>query len=96
MSGKTTALKVLQNSYSRLKNIYAAKEKNDHPHFQHINSRIINPKAISIDQLYGKFDPMTQAWNDGLASSIMRGYVTLETIDKHWVIFDGPVDSLWV
>lgn len=48
MSGKTTSIKVLQNAYSHLKDIYADKDKNDHPQFQHVNSRILNPKAISI------------------------------------------------
>ena len=64
--------------------------------FQQVNVKILNPKAISIEQLYGKFDSLTQAWNDGLASSIMRGYVSAEGPDNHWVLFDGPVDSLWV
>ncbi len=39
---------------------------------------------------------LTKEWNDGLASSIMRNFATSETIDKKWVIFDGPVDALWI
>lgn len=26
----------------------------------------------------------------------MREYVNLENSDKKWVIFDGPVDALWI
>jgi dynein heavy chain len=26
----------------------------------------------------------------------MREYVNLENLDKKWVVFDGPVDALWI
>lgn len=26
----------------------------------------------------------------------MREYVNLENFDKKWVVFDGPVDALWI
>ena len=49
-----------------------------------------------MEELYGNFDPMTQSWTDGLASTIMREYANMETKDKKWVIFDGPVDAIWI
>ncbi len=50
-----------------------------------------------MDELYGNFDPLTQTWTDGLASKILRGYVQTPEADKRqWVVFDGPVDALWV
>ena len=57
----------------------------------------MNPKSITMDELYGNFDPLTQTWTDGLASKILRGYVQTPEPDKRqWVVFDGPVDALWV
>jgi dynein heavy chain, axonemal len=45
----------------------------------------LNPKSISMEELYGDFDPLSQSWTDGLASTIMREYVEIENSDKKWV-----------
>ena len=40
---------------------------------------------------------MTQEWSDGLASSIMRECTNEENPHtSNWVVFDGPVDALWI
>jgi dynein heavy chain, axonemal len=50
-----------------------------------------------MEELYGNFDPLTQTWTDGLASKLLRQYVQTPEHDKRqWVVFDGPVDALWV
>lgn len=35
-------------------------------------SYVIDPKAISKDALYGRLDPNTREWTDGLFTSILR------------------------
>ncbi|KAL4466850.1 hypothetical protein ABPG74_010447 [Tetrahymena malaccensis] len=99
MGGKSKVIDVLRLSYCELNNrIRGDNEKtvNNHPDFQNIQMTVLNPKSISMEELYGDFDPLSQSWTDGLASTIMRQYVSLETTDKRWVIFDGPVDALWI
>lgn len=64
--------------------------------FQRVRFRILNPKCITMGELYGEFNPLTQEWHDGLASSIMREYVAEESDDKRWTVFDGPIDALWI
>lgn len=56
----------------------------------------MNPKSISMNELYGSFSHLTQEWTDGLASQIIRGFVEKTHNDMKWIIFDGPVDAIWI
>lgn len=52
----------------------------------------INPKSISLENLYGIFDPDTKNWSDGVLPLIMRECASdLTNLDKQWIVFDGPV-----
>ena len=41
----------------------------------------INPKALSLGELYGEFDLNTNEWTDGVLSSVMR----LTCSGKYWL-----------
>lgn len=61
-------------------------------------SYIIDPKAINKDNLYGKLDPTTLDWTDGVFTSILRKIIDNqrgESTKNHWIIFDGDVDPEW-
>ena len=49
-----------------------------------------------MGELYGEVNPTTYEWVDGLGSSLMRDAASEEDDKKHWMIFDGPVDALWI
>eukprot|EP00644_Phytophthora_capsici_P004659 jgi/Phyca11/7444/fgenesh1_pm.PHYCAscaffold_19_\ len=66
------------------------------PVYQTVYARVLNPKCISMGELYGEFNEATQEWHDGLASTIMREAVADETPDVKWTVFDGPIDALWI
>jgi dynein heavy chain len=36
--------------------------------FQYVNLTILNPKSISMGEMYGEVNESTQEWTDGLAS----------------------------
>lgn len=63
-----------------------------------MHTHVVNPKAITLGELYGAYHPATNEWQDGLASSIIRGVVAggEDSADLQWVVFDGPVDTVWV
>ncbi|KJP87668.1 hypothetical protein AK88_02696 [Plasmodium fragile] len=56
----------------------------------------INPKSISIDDLYGSVHIKTREWKDGVFSKYMRSYSKREDCDKAYIIFDGNLDSHWI
>jgi dynein heavy chain len=56
----------------------------------------LNPKSISMGELYGYTDPVTNDFTDGLASSILSDFSKNESRVRKIIMFDGPVDSLWI
>ncbi|XP_029784654.1 dynein heavy chain 2, axonemal [Suricata suricatta] len=56
----------------------------------------LNPKALSLGELYGEYDLSTNEWTDGVLSSVMRAACADEKPDEKWIVFDGPVDTLWI
>ncbi|KAI5104428.1 dynein heavy chain 2, axonemal isoform X1 [Silurus meridionalis] len=57
---------------------------------------VVNPKALSLEELYGHFDLSLCEWTDGILSTTMRQMCTDEKPDEKWIVFDGPVDTLWI
>jgi dynein heavy chain len=61
-----------------------------------IHTYRLNPKCIKMGELYGEYNLLTNEWTDGLASTIIRGAVGDTSLDRKWVVFDGPVDAVWI
>ncbi|KAL2765787.1 dynein axonemal heavy chain 2 isoform 1 [Daubentonia madagascariensis] len=88
-SGKTTSWRILQASLSSLC-------RAGDPNFNIVREFPLNPKALSLGELYGEYDLNTNEWTDGVLSSVMRTACADEKPDEKWILFDGPVDTLWI
>jgi dynein heavy chain len=89
--GKTTCYRVLAAAMSSLAEKGFRGDKYDN-----VVLSVLNPKSVTMGELYGENNPMTQEWCDGLASTILRDYAAEDTSVRKWTVFDGPIDALWI
>lgn len=61
-----------------------------------IHRHFINPKSMTMDQLYGYYDSKNCEWRDGVLSSVMRECSKDNSQNHHWIVLDGPVDACWI
>eukprot|EP00770_Monocercomonoides_exilis_P008083 MONOS_8041.1-p1 / transcript=MONOS_8041.1 / gene=MONOS_8041 / organism=Monocercomonoides_exilis_PA203 / gene_product=dynein haevy chain 9, inner dynein arm 5 / transcript_product=dynein haevy chain 9, inner dynein arm 5 / location=Mono_scaffold00292:32264-47119(-) / protein_length=4951 / sequence_SO=supercontig / SO=protein_coding / is_pseudo=false len=90
--GKTVCREVLAESMTRLRKDVGS----SNPMFQSVEQRRLNPKAISAEEMFGSFSALTQEWKEGLLSCFVAEVVKDDGPDLKWIVFDGPVDTLWV
>ncbi|XP_063071051.1 dynein axonemal heavy chain 1 [Engraulis encrasicolus] len=91
-SGKTKCYKVLGAALTALQ----GQPSVSGGVYEAVQTYVLNPKSITMGQLYGEFDLLTHEWTDGILSSLVRGGVASTDEDKKWYMFDGPVDAVWI
>ncbi|RVE54736.1 hypothetical protein evm_000503 [Chilo suppressalis] len=88
-TAKSVSWKMLAATLSRL-------HREKVPGFELVQIHAMNPKALTLGELYGEYNLGTGEWKDGVLSSIMRTTCQDESPDLKWIIFDGPVDAIWI
>nr|XP_012140860.1 PREDICTED: dynein heavy chain 1, axonemal [Megachile rotundata] len=91
-SGKTKCYEVLQEACTRLRGQLQPSGKP----FTRVLTYVLNPKSITMGQLYGEYDLNTREWTDGIFSTLLRAGIAADDHNKRWYVFDGPVDALWI
>jgi len=88
-AGKSSNWKVLKKSLSDL---------DDGVRFFKTETLVINPKSIRKGQLYCELDEKTQQeyLNGVLPINILSINQDNSNKVKYWIMFDGPVDTLWI
>lgn len=89
--GKSTVYRILADT---LTDLHTRGFK--HYFYQPVHVYVLNPKSITMGELYGESNPLTMEWKDGLMAIVVRRCVRDTSTDHQWVICDGPVDALWI
>ncbi|KAF4707651.1 hypothetical protein FOZ63_029670, partial [Perkinsus olseni] len=89
-SGKTTALNILQAALTDLA------ESGEMHKGQIVHQVRLNPKSIPAGCLYGDFDDVSHEWTDGIVAVLFRNFAKNQTDERKWLVFDGPVDAVWI
>lgn len=90
-TGKTTVIGTLAKACEQL-----YKEGSTDFYHKMVKRERLNPKSVTMNQLFGYTNVLTNEWTDGIVAAIVRTNVADGTETKKWIEFDGPVDALWI
>ena len=102
-AGKTAAITSLKTAMDKLAAALPTQRN-----YRSMQQTFINPKALTLGQLYGCFDDVSHEWTDGVLCSRFReaaqgkshaggpSEVSFGSEARRWLVFDGPIDSLWI
>ena len=91
--GKSTNIRTLASALAKL---HANGVKDVDNFFRPCDLFVLNPKSVTMFEMYGVVNNMTQEWTDGLVAKLVRDAVAATDKKRKWVVFDGPVDTLWI
>jgi len=61
-----------------------------------VTMRRLNPKGMTLDEMFGTFDKESHEWLEGAFTNFYREYATQRDLKSKWILLDGPIDYDWV
>ena len=61
-----------------------------------VTMRRMNPKGMSMDELFGTYHRESHEWHEGLFTQHYRDFAGMREDKKKWILLDGPIDYMWV
>ena len=61
-----------------------------------VSMRRMNPKGMTMDELFGTFHRESHEWHEGLFTQHYRDFAAMREDKKKWILLDGPIDYMWV
>lgn len=92
-TGKTETRNCIASSLETM-----SSQGSSHAMARPVHQFIMNPKSILMHELYGSLDVNTNEWKDGVLAHLAKQCVRDSEANKdhRWLVFDGPVDTLWI
>lgn len=86
-----------QDMYQQTKlNAEEIEEIRDNLRIKGVSARRLNPKGMTIDELFGTYDKESHEWHEGLFTQHYRDFSATRSDKKKWILLDGPIDFMWV
>jgi dynein heavy chain, axonemal len=94
-SGKSTCISLVEKAMTNLR----VKGDPD-PRYKEVVKSTINPKSITMGELYGQENDDTKTFVFGICTIKIKEALALDQDNSGnkygWVVLDGPIDTMWV
>jgi dynein heavy chain len=91
-TGKTTCYEVLEDAMTNLR-----KKGNPDPRYKDVKHWTMNPKSVTMGELYGMENEETRAFIFGIMTKKIKKALADEgEHNNRWVVLDGPIDTKWI
>ncbi|MCQ2815716.1 MAG: AAA family ATPase, partial [archaeon] len=92
-TGKSACIKLVEEVCTTVQ----ANNPNCGPLYKNVKSWNINPKSITMGELYGEENEEKKTFEYGIATKKIKKALTQEAEENYrWIILDGPIDTVWI